>query len=395
MNLLIPAIMVSLVLPVAISKMFTTVFIALFLVFNFSQILVERFFISKLVLFVLILPGFMISWYYSNVEMVRFFPFFLLLFLLPYSRVKLEPNLVYYVSFFILLYLVVTQYFIAIAIPYFIEFRETWYPYVGRENPFSYGVLEAVNSSFGRFRAGGIFHNPNVFGCNVVVYFYIFHISRIMMIQKDSTFKGLRLYPVVLVGVAFSLFLSGSRTSMFSFLLYLLLYTYLPYFITRFQVRAGMLGRWLPAIFTMAGVAVLFYLMSERFLQGFSNDGSANVKMSILTDYMMGLLNGGDYLRFFFGGAHNILFDSEWGYWIGAVGVLGTLAILLFYYMVLVNNSMSAPLVLSLIVMGVGNSTIYNLMTGVLILISIILVSNVSANIENGNEIDAVKNGLH
>ncbi len=216
-------------------------------------------------------------------------------------------------------------------------------------------------------------------GSNLFLYFLMFAASR-EAIEKNKL--GVSFYLILLAAVGASLFLAGSRTYTFVFIMYLLLGAY-PVF-ARFLALGKVSVKYLISgmLVVLSGV-YLFITISERLFQGFSSEGSAGIKGVILRNYVDSALVNGDYMSLLFGGIHSVMFDADWGYWIGALGFVGLFSIFIYYILVIRVIPPARAAVLSFLLIGVGNSLIYGLASAVQVLIVVIIYSHAHFSTRN------------
>ena len=157
-----------------------------------------------------------------------------------------------------------------------------------------------------------------------------------------------------------------SKTFLIAFLAYLVFQHFNLINSIRLKIKKKLI---LPIIFGV-GILSIFY---EKILEGiFLQGGSANIKYSILFDY----LNYASLMDLLFGGTYNIFFDTEYGYWIGATGLFGVTAFLIFYKLLYQVAPQSKALLMSFLLMSFGSTLFYNLLlVSIIIPLFIILLS--------------------
>ena len=131
---------------------------------------------KKLLIFFLFTPSIIMAIFISPEDVIRFVPVLLFVFGFPFYDFNVRPLPTRLFAAFILVYLITTQTLLAFGNLTLIDFRNTWYPdelgYL-----WNYGIIDSVLLSLGKFRAGGLYFNPNVLASIVVLYYFMFSIS--------------------------------------------------------------------------------------------------------------------------------------------------------------------------------------------------------------------------
>ena len=89
----------------------------------------------------------------------------------------------------------------------------------------------------------------------------------------------------------------------------------------------------------------------------------------------MNYLSESNSLELLFGGKYNIHFDSEYGNWIGAYGFLGLLAWFITLRMIYRTIPLTKPLIVAILLSAMGNTVLYGLLTGS-IMLAVVLISS-------------------
>lgn len=363
--------MFSPIAPVSVAKLLVIFSLMLFIIriILLSKISITQ---NKILIIILLLPGIAITAINSPADLIRFIIFFILIMGFPFSDFSINQKYVLRFSFFILLYLIVTQIFIAINNPIFFSFRENWYPnefdYVW-QNINMYGVTTAGNilTSIGKVRAGGLFYNPNVLASVITLYFFIFLISLDNFRWEKTTFYIKLLYFLFLSLIFLSLAFTFSKTYMVSFVLFFLLKEVTKINFVKLSIKFWHLFT-IPAI-----LLILFFLYDEIISSFYKVDGSMNIKLSTIYIYIM----NEDVFSLIFGGRHDVFFDMEYGYWIGASGIIGFIGLFIFFRILYLRVKIVRLYLLIFLLMSIGNSLFYGLLTGVIALNVIIISSSI------------------
>ena len=263
-----------------------------------------------------------------SISFVYSFYLFMLSFsVLAYSYILSTSRLVSGLIFFIFF----SSIFLALGNPLFVSLRDTFYPM--DETSFNYGVLDNFSLSFGSFRFGGLWKNPNVTSSIVFILTlvsYVLHIrisSRLTSLDKIFTTYLSKHYILLFFSLAY-IYLSGNRTYLFSIFVFLVYPFIGPLFsiFLRPRIRIAVL----LAFFTIAVSGLFVFLFgSERILQSLESSSSLGVKLLIISGY----ISDSDFLSYIFGSPSSMLiqFDTEFGSWFGISGILSILSLLGMY----------------------------------------------------------------
>lgn len=307
----------------------------------------------------------------SPEDLVRFAPILLLCALFPLSALQLNPLPIARVTAGLLVFLITTQILIALGNGAVVEMRDNWYPI--ETNVWEYGVADSVFYDYGSFRAAGIFYNPNVLGLMLVLYYFLFASVQeyAHAASKKGFIKTRLIFYTIFIMTLFSVYLTGSRTAILGFLIFLIL----KVSGIRFEIKSLLTPRAMMA--SLGGLAFFGYFLADRVYQGLvETQGSANIKISILLNH----LQSSDLTTLLFGGVYNRQFDAEYGYWIGAGGLLGLIAVFMVFYLYFRYIRTTRPIVIALALMGIGNTVFYGLLTGVVAFVTLGVVTNLEVN---------------
>jgi hypothetical protein len=314
-------------------------------------------------------------------DIFRFAPITLLIILFPYEKIKINVKFLSWVTIFILLYLVSTQLLMSLGNTFALNLRDNFYTYESiAENQLiqDQGVTDTIIiSSFGGYRSGGLFYNPNVLASNLFLFFSLFHVSSKYLIQKNRKEKITNniIYIILLFIVSLGLFVTGSRTGLATFFIFIFLDLFKP---VLKLIKTGKINKY--TFFTFTVLSFLFinilFRSIERFADIVNQDGSFNAKNTILVNYIYNSILKEPF-NLIIGGNYSIHFDADWGFLISSFGILGLLSVLSYYFIVVRFNRNTFPAVMALCMAGFGNTIIYNLATSLQVLILMILYENV------------------
>lgn len=360
-NLALCGVLLSSVMPVSIGKLGITASVIL-LLFALLPIPSSNIFI-KLLVTTLLMPGIAQSFSYMPTDLLRFIPVLMLTWLYPYKRLTINFRILEFVSIIVICYLFITQVLIGYGIEPFLDFRDRWYPI--QENPWNYGIAPSLFPAFREYRFAGILYNPNVYASVVFLVFLVYLYSKSN--RGDATwrnevidFQSTRVAVLISAVVILSLFLSGSRTYLFP---------------------AVMLLAWslikrrpaLPLHFGLLFFPLIVFYFLEYLIEGtLGEQASLGYKASVFFTYLFDTTT----FNLLFGSDVNVLevgFDSEYGCWLGRAGILGLSGIFMFYLFLCSKQVSIAPLATVLLLVGLGNTQLYGLLTGVLSLVLVIL----------------------
>ena len=324
--------------------------------------------LKKLLIILLFIPGVILAIFNSPDNLIRFVPILLMILGFPFYDFKVRARPIKILSFYIIIYFIVTQVLLALGNSSLLNFREVWYPneygYV-----WNYGFVDSIVSSLGQFRAGGLYYNPNTLASVIILYYFIFYASSQYIEQssinfskkKINTRKIINLFMLALV--SFSLFFTGSRTAMVALIGYIGVQNFNTALFKKLQIKKNTLWAGLFCL-------IFLFLIFDRILEGAST-GSLHIKFTILMNY----LSESNSLKLLFGGTYNKHFDTEYGNWIGAYGFLGLLAWFITLRMIYRTIPLTKPLIVAILLSAVGATVLYGLLTGS-IMLAVVLISS-------------------
>ena len=273
------------------------------------------FIFSAIILFTIIVN---ISNFVNTREIIRI----LIILLLFNSIIKIQfENISVKLLGFILLYLVVFQFFSSFDILGFKNLMYTLYPQDEEMIlNFDYGILDST-TDFSFFRSGGIYYNPNLQGQYIVGLLLIFLIT---VKKKCNIYLVLLFYIVSFLSVI----LSGSRTSFViisaiiflnisrKYIVYLAIFMFLVLSYIIFNLELGGLR--------------IFDIVNDLK----NSDGSSNVKLNLLLDYIKSSLDSiSGIFKLLIGNLWDgkLHLDSDIGYIIYSFGLINL--VILFIYL--------------------------------------------------------------
>jgi len=304
----------------------------------------------KLIMLMLLIPGIILTAFYSAENLIRFVYLLLLIIFYPFN-LKLNFKYLNNLSFFIIFYLVITQLFIVFNNSFILDFREIFYAHT-----FGWVWDEGPITSFsqiGNYRSGGLYYNPNVLASLVIIYFFIFLIT-----LENFSYTRVYFYSFTVFLVVVSIILTDTRTVMVSFLAFFSLKA-LSYKKEKNFLKIMMLG-----IIFLAALSI-----KDKILAGFTEMGSLNIKIRILHNYIENV----NLLNLIIGGRHDVFFDSEYGYWLGALGLTGLTSVLLLIIFLYIKIPDLRLFILTFLLLSIGNSVFYGLLTGYVATLFIII----------------------
>jgi hypothetical protein len=376
-NFLILFFLLATITPVYFNKILVAIAFYLILIrfLRYGKILFSY---DRLLIFFLIVPGIILTVFNSPQYLIRFIIILFIIFGFPFAKFKLDKKLIMYFSCLIIAYLFTTQMLIAIGIDWAVSFRDTWYFYEDSwyfiENTLTLDELNIIDyvskegfiidfiNFIRTYRPGGLFYNPNVLGSIILLYFYIFDEC-----YSRQTKKNKLIYFFIFSLTLASLLFAFSRTAISGFVIYLFIKNFNFKKILQFQIHMQSL---LILIFL-----VLFSLfMFKYIIDGFKSDESGYIKFFILLNY----LKEADLLNIVFGGVHDnvIQFDNDLGNWIGALGFVGLVGLILLLRKIIITNKTTLPFIFALVIMSIGNTVLYGLLSGSIVFIYLLIISS-------------------
>ena len=320
-------------------------------------------FIKKLFIFIFFIPGIILTSFEASENLIRFFPILFIIFLYPFSKLKLNFNLIKLTSILILFYLISTQVLLTYDFQQLFDFRNYYYP-----NEFvemwdnSYPVKDiSLLKKIGNYRAAGLFYNPNVMGTVVVLYFFFIYCAENtedfrLPLKKKTVINNL-FFSIFLIFVILSLYFTLSRTAILAFIGFLFI-KYLNF--NNFKYK------YFFFLFLLSFFSI--YFLHEYMIEGFLEGGSLNIKFKIIIDYFSYVPD----LNLYFGGiyshkTYDLQFDQDLGNWLGSVGLFGIVGLIIILKL-LFNIVNLRPLVVSILLLSAGGGALFGIFTASIIL---------------------------
>ena len=179
-----------------------------------------------------------------------------------------------YFSCLILFYVISTQMLIASGIDWAVSFRDTWYFSKWSYIWIDYNIIDFSEKVYfldllTKYRPGGLFHNPNVLGSVVLLFFFIFDEC-----NSRQTKKNKLIYLFIFSLTFASLLFAFSRTAIGGLLIYLFIKNFNLKKILQLQIR-------MQSLLILLFVILSGFLLSKFFIDGFKSSQSANLKFSL------------------------------------------------------------------------------------------------------------------
>ena len=295
-------------------------------------------------------------------QIIRFLALFLLFVTYPF---KVNFNRLHYLILGVIAsYLFFMQIGCALQIPLFIDFRELNYP--PEQNLWGANVVEGIMTFIGGLkdiRLAGIYYNPNIMGQSFLI-LYVFFFVYIFQKSKQTVYFS------IFFIFFFSILFTGSRTTMASFL-----------FINSFKIVPILKKN--PKLFLsflfIPVFGILYYGATLDFraldITGglFSgSDASGSIKIETFLSYFHDLNYRSffDMAGFLFGHLNwDRQFDSDIGYLLSYFGVLGLLAILVYFFVIFILTDSKYRFVFGLFFISLGATLIINFRFSILFFI--------------------------
>jgi len=380
-TLLIMLCILAPVTPVIYAKKFVIIFFS----FLVLRVLVSKDLFHllnvKILIFLLFLPSIIMSIYYPGEDFFRFWPVLLIVFAFPFSDFKFNYSKPLFLIICILHFLIITQFFLAYGDDLFLNFRDRWYPHVAPhkfDGGFTDSLIESIFSGNRTKRFGGLYHNPNDLAGMIMIYFMIFDcLSKyqltLNMGKKKNFFKII--YVVTFALIISSLFLTSSRAVLVPFIVYLFCKNLDLKVLKEFKIKKA------AAPFLLIAI-IIFFLIIESVLDGiFQERASFLYKFKYFFKYIVEVKSH----ELLIGGNFGLFFDQEYGYWLASSGLIGYLAFIIFFRMMIKIVPTTKLLVLVFLLIGLGATIFYNFMlisivTSLLIINSSLYFNNIKLN---------------
>jgi hypothetical protein len=323
---------------------------------------------TKLLIFIFFVPGLFFSLMGNIENTLRFVTLLLIILGSPFSNIMIRKKNINFVSLLIILYLVLSQFYLATGNKIFLNFRETWYPfeygYIFENGFFTDSIIGSIIDKQNWFRPGGLYFNPNTLATLVFLYFLIYDITSSQNVKdnliRHKKFKKI-IYFCVFILVTLSILLTKSRTIIISYSVYLIFSNFnLKQFI-KFNITS---------ILTMLiPTAILLFKFTIIYEGIFNYEQSFYLKITLLNQY----IQNSDLITLMFGGTFDYFFDMEYGYWIGASGLFSFFGFYIYFKKMIQVVPKMKVLLLSFLLISFGGTLLYNLLNSP-ILLSLIVV---------------------
>jgi hypothetical protein len=296
-------------------------------------------------------------------QILRFLALFLLFVTYPF-KVNFE-KLHYLILGMIALYLLFMQIGCALQIPLFIDFRELNYP--PEQNLWGNNAVEGIMAFLGGLkdvRLPGIYYNPNIMGQSFLILFVFFFV---FIFEKSNRTFYFSLFFIFFLSILFT----GSRSTMVSFL-----------FINSFKIWPILKKN--PKLFmlflSIPVISILYYGVRLESFRGLNviggifngNDESRSVKIEMLVSYFRDLnfLSFFDMAGFLLGHLNwDRQFDSDLGYLLSYFGLVGLIAISIYFFVIFILTDTKYRFVFGLFLISLGATLIMNFRFSILFFI--------------------------
>lgn len=296
-------------------------------------------------------------------QILRFLALFLLFVTYPF-KVNFE-KLHYLILGMIALYLLFMQIGCALQIPLFIDFRELNYP--PEQNLWGNNAVEGIMAFLGGLkdvRLPGIYYNPNIMGQSFLILYVFFFV---FIFEKSNRTFYFSLFFIFFLSILFT----GSRSTMVSFL-----------FINSFKIWPILKKN--PKLFmlflSIPVISILYYGVRIESFRGLNviggifngNDESGSVKIEMLVSYFRDLnfLSFFDMAGFLLGHLNwDRQFDSDLGYLLSYFGLVGLIAISIYFFVIFILTDTKYRFVFGLFLISLGATLIMNFRFSILFFI--------------------------
>ncbi len=315
-------------------------------------------------------------------QLIRFIPILYLIWFYPYfCSYPLNPGILKKISLVIIIAMVLSQILLAFQEPFITQFRDTFYPIkedVWRERAYFSRLTTDAFTIFRGFRLGGFWYNPNVYAANLFLVYLVFYSTSKYLISISEIINQRNLRNSFIGGsflVFLSLLSSGSRSFIVAFFLMILINNQ-KYFLNLTRFKGSIFS---SLIFTLGILFTLSINFFASLVEGFSEGGSFDIKLSILKDYY---LDSADIISLLTGsGVIDFPFDFEYSYWFVLGGIFALVGLMIFYIRISrLKTSSFYYLCIPLLFAGLGTSILFGLMTASLLIPVFIVVYNFDMN---------------
>ncbi len=305
-------------------------------------------------------------------QLIRYFSIIILIYTYPLN-ISLTKN--YYKVFFVIgIYLVAIQILRIFNINFIDNFIDKFYPI--EENVWGNFLVSENNNITTVFenRLSGIYYNPNIMGQSILILYILLTLN----IKKYFNNNYILLTTLICF---LSILLTGSRTSMFTFIII---------FITNFYLNSTKKNLFIIFI----PICILFTILVYNFeLRVFSNmlhlfsdkEDSGSAKLSMFINYLKydAFSNFNNILTFIFGKLNwDTQFDADPGYIINFFGIIGLINIVIFFIKVYSTLISKYKYVYYLFLTCIGATIIMNYRFSILIFLILSLSNKKNISIE-------------
>lgn len=361
--------MVMPVAPTIIAKELVTISYLIFIIRIFFSKDLLKLINTKFLVFIFFVPGIFFS-LLSNIEnSLRFVTILLIILGSPFSNIMIRKKNINFISFFIILYLVLSQFYLAKGNTILLNFRETWYPFeydyfFEKASFFTDSIIGSIIDKQNWFRPGGLYFNPNTLATLVFLYFLIYDVTTSQYFKDNLTrhrkFRKI-LYSFVIILVTISILLTKSRTIIISYSFYLIFSNFNLKQLLKFNITS--------ILIILIPIAILIFKLPIIYEGIFNPQQSFYLKITFLNQY----IQNSDLITLIFGGTFDYFFDMEYGYWLGASGLFSFFGFYIYFKKMVQVVPKIKILLLSFLLISFGNSLFYNHLNAP-ILLSLIVV---------------------
>ena len=370
------SLMVAPLLPAFMAKQAVALCFFLIVLVNANELFRFRRRTHALMVLLFFLPGILVSLQVNPSQLIRLAPIIFLTLLAPLRRSMGSPSLIFKVSVSLILYCIAWQIAILLGMPGSLEFRDIFYPYSAPVHPFNCNLLtepqfcvsDTLFFSFARFRAAGIFFNPNQLSLILMILYataYGAWMAKNLSGPRSMHRFMLRCWPLSSL-VLLAQYLTGSRTGLVTFFVF-----HLCLLIGGLISNINLSFKYLLRSFSAIGVGVVSLIFLGLFsgsfvhvIKGFSAGDSLSTKLQLFLNYYSEI----PLKAIVFGSSTDYFFDFEFGYFFGFGGLAALLGIALFYWLLLKDNILLFPLIIALLLTSFTNSVMYSLLYSVLLI---------------------------
>lgn len=361
--------MVMPITPTIIAKELVTISYLIFIIRIFFSKDLFKLINTKILIFIFFVPGLFFSLLGNIENTLRFFTILLIILGFPFSNIMIRKKNINFISFFIILYLVLSQFYLAKGNTVLLNFRETWYPFeydyiFEKSGFFTSSIISSIIDQQNWFRPGGLYFNPNTLATLVFLYFLIYDITSSQNVENNlgrhRKFQK-TIYAFVFILVTLSILLTKSRTIIITYSVYLIF--------SNFNLKQFIKFNITSILIILIPIVILIFKFPIIYEGIFNPQQSFYLKITFLNKY----IQNSDLMTLMFGGTYDYFFDMEYGYWLGASGLFSFFGFYIYFKKIVQVVPKMKILLLSFLLISFGNSLFYNLLNSS-ILLSLIVV---------------------